>query len=333
MLEKAVKFQKAFDLLEAADRKYVNELGNKIPTEDDWSYANKLLPFLKIFYDTTLKLSASYYVTGNEYMKEIYGIGFLLLKMCQSEDPETSQMATKMKGKYDKYWGQIDNINVLIFVATVLDPRYKLSYVSLVIDKAYVVEVATALKSKINTVLYSMFDVYGAPLLQSKQVTHQVEDKTSMDVDHIVGAADFMNSMFDEEVDNLGITENKTELDIYLLEMKADRNDKSFSILNWWKSNASRYPVLGMMARDLLSMPVSTVASESAFSTGGRVLDPFRSSLTPKMVEALVCTQDWLRKNHESICIEECITELEKIESGIQGDEEQQHNLITEIDD
>ncbi|KAL7208295.1 hypothetical protein ACSBR1_030115 [Camellia fascicularis] len=44
-------------------------------------------------------------------------------------------------------------------------------------------------------------------------------------------------------------------------------------------------------------MPISTVASESAFSTGGRILDPFRSSLSPSMVEALKCTQNWLRSN------------------------------------
>jgi hypothetical protein len=70
-----------------------------------------------------------------------------------------------------------------------------------------------------------------------------------------------------------------------------------FDILAWWKLNASRFPVLARLARDVLAIPVSTVASESAFSTGGRVLDDFRASLTPFMVQVLVCSQDWLRRS------------------------------------
>ncbi|CAI0381119.1 unnamed protein product, partial [Linum tenue] len=49
------------------------------------------------------------------------------------------------------------------------------------------------------------------------------------------------------------------------------------------------------MVRDILAVPVSSVASESAFSCGGRVLSPFRSSLSPNIVEALICAEDWIR--------------------------------------
>ena len=44
----------------------------------------------------------------------------------------------------------------------------------------------------------------------------------------------------------------------------------------------------------MLAMQASTIASESAFSAGGRVIDPYRSRLDPEMVEALVCTRDWI---------------------------------------
>ena len=54
------------------------------------------------------------------------------------------------------------------------------------------------------------------------------------------------------------------------------------------------------MARDFLAIPLSTVSSESTFSCGGRILGDHRSSLTPEMLETLVCTKDWLFKTKDS---------------------------------
>jgi hypothetical protein len=72
---------------------------------------------------------------------------------------------------------------------------------------------------------------------------------------------------------------------------------ENFDILGWWKQNGLKFPTLQKIARDFLAIPISTVASESAFSTSGRVLSQQRSRLKEDTLEALMCTQDWIRKD------------------------------------
>ena len=73
---------------------------------------------------------------------------------------------------------------------------------------------------------------------------------------------------------------------------------ENFNILHWWRMNEVKYPIVSKLAKDILSIPITTVSSESAFSTGGRVVDDYRSSLLPSMVEALVCASSWIRRGH-----------------------------------
>ncbi|KAF8377349.1 hypothetical protein HHK36_030726 [Tetracentron sinense] len=74
-----------------------------------------------------------------------------------------------------------------------------------------------------------------------------------------------------------------------------------FDILQWWKSNNTRFRTLSRMTHDVLSIPITIVSSELAFSTGewGRVITKYRSSLLPKTIEALICTNDWLRPSFD----------------------------------
>jgi len=78
--------------------------------------------------------------------------------------------------------------------------------------------------------------------------------------------------------------------------------DGHFDILSYWKGNEFRYPIVVAIARDVLSIPISTVASESTFSVGGRIIDQYRTLLKPDIVEALVCTRDWLFEEKGNIC-------------------------------
>ncbi|KAE8696504.1 putative Gamma-interferon-inducible lysosomal thiol reductase precursor [Hibiscus syriacus] len=64
----------------------------------------------------------------------------------------------------------------------------------------------------------------------------------------------------------------------------------------------AQFPILAAMARDLLTVQASTVASESAFSVSGRVISQRRSRLSPESVEVCICLKDYLdgaaRKQH-----------------------------------
>ena len=103
------------------------------------------------------------------------------------------------------------------------------------------------------------------------------------------------NNRFKQHLADEDNVERKSELDRYLLESSEDPDVEDFDILMWWKMNSSRYRVLSQTACDVLAIPVSTIESEFAFSTGGRVLDLFCSSLSPNTVEALICTKNWLK--------------------------------------
>ena len=89
----------------------------------------------------------------------------------------------------------------------------------------------------------------------------------------------------------------KSQLESYLEESELDLN-MELDILEYWQQNVVRFPELAILARDLLTIPVSTVASESAFSVGGKTISPNRSSLKPSTVQALVCVQDWRRDEY-----------------------------------
>lgn len=124
-----------------------------------------------------------------------------------------------------------------------------------------------------------------------------------------------LQSKFQKHLEEVEIGGGKSELDKYL-EEACEKETPNFDILNWWKVNSSKYKVLSEVARDVLAIPVSTVSSEAAFSTGGRVIDQFRSSLTPKLVECLICMQDWLRATPLPFEVEESVAEIEELELG-----------------
>ncbi|GFZ05595.1 hypothetical protein Acr_17g0011670 [Actinidia rufa] len=136
-----------------------------LPTKLDWKNCRMFVKFLKLFYDATKKFSASFFVTSNTFFDEIISIEMAIAKLIKNYDPLLSQMALNMQKKFDKYWGwnggkKNDNINFLVYVAVVLDPRFKLRWVKFCLDKSKGVEVGEAMEKLVKSKLNELYDAY-----------------------------------------------------------------------------------------------------------------------------------------------------------------------------
>ena len=70
------------------------------------------------------------------------------------------KMANYMKNKFEKYWGNFDNMNRLLYVGLVLDPRYKLRYLEYCFGTLYENQKATDMAERVKVVLVNFYDVY-----------------------------------------------------------------------------------------------------------------------------------------------------------------------------
>ena len=316
MLSSALKLRRAFVRFESEDPQFKFELQPVgVPDEEDWKKVDIFVTFFKTFYDLTQRISGSRYVTSNTLFHEIIDVDSLLIKWAESTNNDFASMAKKMKVKYDKYWGDIGKTNMLIYVSVVLDPRHKLRYIDFVFSELHKQGDGTeiVMSKNVKDATYELFVSYQKNGTTSKS-NENTQRRSKDDVQESVITD--MKERYKKFKSLSGGVEEKSELEKYLTEENV-ADSLGFSILSWWKLHGSRFPVLSQMARDILAVPISTVASESTFSTGGRVLDSYRTSLSPKVVQALICTQDWIRKSHKSLTIEDETHENEELDEGM----------------
>ncbi|XP_055803575.1 zinc finger BED domain-containing protein RICESLEEPER 2-like [Solanum dulcamara] len=213
-------------------------------------------------------VAGSLYVTSNGHFEDIVELYNYLRECMKDNDPSLAKMREKMKEEFVKYWGAPEKMNKVFFIASILDPRNKLEYVGDALEDMLGDEKGSEIKDEMVTYMKSMFED-----TKSKKVRNRIQVKRN-------------------KQDGTGLG-GKSELEKYLSEeLEPNDDDDNFDILSWWKAHSPRYKILFEMAHDVLAIPISSVASECAFSTGGRILDSFRSSLTPKLVQAVICLQD-----------------------------------------
>ncbi|KAI9198906.1 hypothetical protein LWI28_024178 [Acer negundo] len=79
---------------------------------------------------------------------------------------------------------------------------------------------------------------------------------------------------------------------------KSNNQAQIASLQVWWKTHQQDYPILAIIAKQILGTPVSTVAVEQEFSAGGNILEPRRSVMSPQSLEMQACVDDWTKAKY-----------------------------------
>lgn len=288
MLDAAVEYKDVFLLLQQDDPAF-----QSCPSDIEWERTVTITGYLKLFVEVTNVFTGTKYQTSNIYFPEICNIHLQLIEWCKNPDEYLNSLALKMKNKFDEFWR---NCSLALAIAAILDARFKMKLVEYYYPQIYGVTAQDRIDD-VNDRIKALYSEHAlcSPLASLDQgLAWQVSGSDNPDNetrDRLTGFDKFLNETSQNQ-------SSISDLDKYLEEPLFPRN-VDFSILEWWKVHMPKYPILSMVARNVLGIPMSKVAFEFAFNTGGRVLDSYRGSLSPNTVQALMCAQDWLQSEFE----------------------------------
>uniref|UniRef100_A0ACD5Y415 Uncharacterized protein n=1 Tax=Avena sativa TaxID=4498 RepID=A0ACD5Y415_AVESA len=284
MLNTALPYKAVFERA-----KKVEKLYDSLPSDDEWAFASDVVKRLELFFEVTELFSGTDYVTANIYFPKICEIKEKMRLWATCGDATIEAMTISMNAKFDKYWTDIQG---LMSMATLLDPRYKNEMLLVCFSSLHGVnpEECHDLVREVIASLCTLLEEYEASSEDNVESSNSSRPASTTTA---------LMSVFSARIAQKRPATFRTELDQYLVDDLVSLTKEHFDVLDWWKVAGRRYPTLRKVARDIFAIPVTTVASESAFSTSGRVLSEHRSRLASDMLEALMCSQDWLRNKYK----------------------------------
>ena len=286
MLNFAIQYKDVFDRLAKQYSEYETQ-----SSENEWMEAKEICKHLEVFYEVTQLFSGTMYPTANVYFPKVCEMKFALIGWSDSSASHLiKKMATSMLSKFNKYKNVV---NEVMAVGIVLDPRYKIELMDYFYPQIYG-DGSDREIEKIKSFFRDMVTEYGSKMKEKEISSSSLSQNQNLSEVIVVGKIEAWKANFAKHVSaKPSVASSRSKFDLYIEEERLP-DDENFDILGWWKANGLKYPVMQKIARDFLAIPISTVASESSFSTSGRILTPYRSKLRSDTLEALMCVQDWL---------------------------------------
>jgi hypothetical protein len=122
MLDTTIQFRDVFSRYHRVEQGF-----QWVVSPEQWEMVENVNQVLSIFNDITNVVSGIDYPTTNLYLPEVWRMKEVLMNKCEDRNEYMRSMETKMIVKFDKYWG---DTNLLMSIAAVLDPRYKIKLIN-----------------------------------------------------------------------------------------------------------------------------------------------------------------------------------------------------------
>ena len=290
MVARVLEQEKAVRQVLSNDRK----TAHLIATWQDIEVLESINKALAPLADLTDIISGEDYVTVSVVKPLLHHISTKALAVENDDTELTRDIKERIKSCLTEKYSD-NEVNMLLDIATVLDPRFKVGYIS-ASDLAAVKEriIGEALnEDEVNILLQP----------QSQEDSVEVTDN---DIDQSYQTSESQNEppakrrklsrLLDKsrpkEVLSSG-NENSSlspkekisrELERYLQTPQLDTDDNP---LLWWKGNQQMFPVLALMAKKFLCICASSSASECTFSTSGNIVTSKRTCLKPAKINML----------------------------------------------
>lgn len=280
MLERFVALKDALQTSMAL----INTKDMPVLSEEEWMVSEELCVVLKPFEQITVKMSGDQYVTSSQVIVFIKGLNSICTKMLNEKfNPITIDVVTHLQKGLGTRFKNIE-YNKTIALATLLDPRFKLS----MFDNDDAVEMT---KNNCIELMTKYWNEMNRQPAESSEQLLPVKDVSSEkfsiweDLDNIIAAKKPTGDKTSAAI---------VEIDRYLEDNYVDRHQDP---LLWWKQNHMLYPLISKIVKSRFNMLATSVPCERIFSKAGNLMNDRRRKLNSTAVQMVL----FLHVNHNLI--------------------------------
>nr|XP_016446326.1 PREDICTED: zinc finger BED domain-containing protein RICESLEEPER 2-like [Nicotiana tabacum] len=163
-------------------------------------------------------------------------------QLIANEDTVLSEMAKKMKEKFDKYWGDPGKMRKIIFISCILDPRYKLESVGYALVKMFGEDPGATIQTEVEKYMTSLLSEYvkssskGVVLASSSDCSSLDTSTSGLSGSQVstqnTGLLESLMQDIKKYISRSGGVDTRTVLDKYFGEETED-DTKEFDVLLW----------------------------------------------------------------------------------------------------